>query len=85
MTLEIFFNSTDLLVIHCSTGEQSMTLLKAFDNYGKKWNSGRKYNHITNWENYKDKTCYTNSGQYYFLDYYKEKEVKIIPFSEVIL
>lgn len=84
ITLEQFFGSEVPLAIHCDTKEEAKTLLKAFDDYGKKWWNDDSYMEINNWEVYNNETCYTNKGCYADVDCY-EGWIKIYEFEDVIL
>ncbi|MCP5006662.1 MAG: hypothetical protein GY941_22375 [Planctomycetes bacterium] len=46
------------LVVNCTTEEQAKTLLKWAHSKGKKWGSGGSYLNSTNWEEYRQHTCY---------------------------
>lgn len=85
ITLTDFWNSKAELAIHCKTEEQADTLLQAFDRLGKKWSSGSSYLKDNNWGEYKEETCYTNSGSYSPYDYYRTYNYTIYEFDDVDL
>lgn len=63
ITLKQFFESKDILAIHCRTEEQAKKLLDAFNKMGKKWASGNSYDKdATNWNFAKENMCYFNTG-----------------------
>lgn len=63
ITLKQFFESKDILAIHCSTEEQAKKLLDAFNKMGKKWANGDLYDKgFLNWDFCKQNTCYFNNG-----------------------
>lgn len=64
ITLKEFFESDEILVIHCDTEENANTLLEAFDKLGEKWFGGKSYLEDNYWRSYKEETCYTNDGVY---------------------
>lgn len=83
ITLEEFFESDELLAIHCKTEEEANTLLRAFDELGKKWSGGTSYLEGNCWQHYKEGTCYTNYGMYANKEYYLDKYYQIYEFENV--
>lgn len=85
ITLKEFFNSDRSLAIHCDTEEKANILLKAFDKMGKKWNSSTLYTKESNYEWYKEETCYYNDGTYCKKDWCLTMGAKVYEFEEVKL
>lgn len=86
ITLTQFFDAKkDTLVIHCDTEEKANKLLKAFDKLGKTWRDGDSYLSCNEYNDYKDKTCYSNDGGYVFYDWCNDNGYTIYEFNEVDL
>lgn len=83
ITLEEFWNSKELLAIHCKTEEQAIKLLEVFDKLGKKWLCGNSYLESNYWEANKEDNCYNNTNQYEDIRWYKHKKYKIYEFDDV--
>lgn len=49
---------TERIAIHTPTEEQAKELLKALDERGYVWQSGKKLTDITYYKGYKENTCY---------------------------
>lgn len=85
ITLSEFFESSEILVIHCNTEEKAKQLLEAFDRLGKEWNNGESYLEVTNWSMAEKETCYDNKGLYSSYKIYKENDFNIYEFENVDL
>lgn len=85
ITLSDFFNSKEILVIHCDTEEKAKQLLEAFYRLGKEWNNGESYLEVTNWSMAEKETCYDNKGFYSSYKIYKENDFDIYEFENVDL
>ncbi|MBQ7307136.1 MAG: hypothetical protein IJW82_01245 [Clostridia bacterium] len=87
ITLNKFFENKNKrdMAIYCNTEMKAKILLNAFDKVGQKWSSGKSYTLYINWEDYKDKTCYTNDNYFTDFDDVKEHNYKIYEFEEVDL
>lgn len=86
ITLTEFFNATrESLVIHCDTEEKANKLLKAFDKMDKTWCDDGSYLSSNEYDDYKDKTCYSNDGGYGEYSFFKNRLYKIYEFDEVDL
>ncbi len=81
ITVDEFWASKDILVIHTPTPEQAETLCKVFDKMGKKWYGGNSYLDENYWYRYDNRTCYGNKG---FYGNYTEY-AKVYEFDEVDL
>lgn len=84
ITLKEFFDSKKKLAINCNTEEKANKLLKEFDKLGKTWRSGDSYLGNTYFDAYKDKTCYSNIGEYCEIEFYKRHKIKIYSFEDII-
>lgn len=85
ITLSDFFNSKEIVVIHCNTEEKAKQLLEAFNRLGKEWNNGESYLEVTNWSMAEKETCYDNKGLYSSYKIYKENDFDIYEFENVDL
>lgn len=86
ITLTQFFDAKKgTLVIHCDTEEKANKLLKAFDRLGKTWCNGESYLYSNEYDDYKNKTCYSNDCGYTHYEFYKDHLCTIYEFEEVDL
>lgn len=85
ITLSDFFNSKEIVVIHCDTEEKAKQLLEAFYRLGKEWSNGESYLEVTNWSMAEKETCYDNKGLYSSYKIYKENDFDIYEFENVDL
>ena len=53
------------IVVHTPTKAQAIALLEALDEAGYEWCDGEKLTAQTNYEDYKENTCYVFSRDYY--------------------
>ena len=84
ITLKQFWKSKEKLAIHCDTEEKAIKLLKVFDKMGKKWSDGSRYISDDCWDAmYKKDTCYSNTGGYCRIDWYKKHGWKVYEFEDV--
>jgi len=84
ITLKEFFDSEEMLAIHCHTEEKANKLLKEFDKLGEVWRDGDKYIEINHYDTYYNSTCYDNQGDFCSLDYYLNHNYKIYEFDDII-
>ncbi len=88
ITIKEFWNSEEKLAIHCDTEEKANELCKALDKNGMSWLRGLgsdRYTDYNPWYIYQEKTCYSNTGGYGYVNFYIEKGVKIYEFEDVDL
>lgn len=85
ITLADFWYASEPLAIHCDTEEKAKQLLKAFDNFGESWLSGKSYLKHNFWNNYKEKMCYSNYNTFDNYQNYKNSNRKIYEFEDIIL
>ena len=72
--------------IHCDTEDKANKLMKALDNEGYKWKCGSKYTFCNYFFDYGKETCYTPyEGMYDNTSFYKEHNIKIVWFDDVVL
>ena len=64
LTLQEFFESRKMLVIHVSSEEEAKALCEAMDRMGKSWKGGKSCVEDTKYERFKEETCYTNTMQF---------------------
>lgn len=82
---EVLSMNPHFTAIHCDTEEKANKLLNAFDKLGKKWCGGGSYISYNNYENYKDRTCYSNNGGYSSYEWHEKNDYIIYEFDEVDL
>ncbi|MCK9577264.1 MAG: hypothetical protein M0R51_15270 [Clostridia bacterium] len=85
MTIEEFFASKEKLVVHPGSEANAKALCNAFDKKGQTWCNGERYIKDNKYDDYGDKTCYNNNGEYGDISYYKSHSYKIIEFDDVDL
>jgi len=72
------------VVIFCKFQHEAISLCNWLYEIGEKWCNNTPYIY-TNWERYKENTCYSPStGSFSTLEYYKDKCIKIIPFENIL-
>lgn len=76
---EIF---TDKTAIHCPTEKEANEFLALLKSAGYKWGSGNELIFDTNWDDYKDETCYTNRVYYAEIDFYTMRGHNIIKYKK---
>lgn len=80
---EDFKDENNKIAVHCKTEEEAKDFCKQMHEHGMKWNTGRTYLECTNYNVFKTKTCYSNSGCYRNKGYYIEKnDYKILEWSD---
>lgn len=83
ITLSEFFESSEILVIHCNTEEKAKQLLEAFDRLGKEWCDGSRYIGNTCWDYAKENICYSNRHGYCDINWFKKHGWKVYEFEDV--
>ncbi len=85
ITLQQFWDSEKELAIHVRNEEEANKLCKAFYKLGKKWSNGASYLN-TDYNEYKEDTCYDNKGKYGEIEKsYLEDNIRVYEFDEVNL
>ena len=78
---------SEKIAIHTPMKAQAITLLKALDERGYEWSSGDKLTTETNYEDYKENTCYAlepnNRICYGSFAWYQKYGYTIIEFSDI--
>lgn len=85
ITLNEFWNDSELCAIHCKTKKEAIKLLTAFDKMGKKWCNNESYLEKNEWGAYKKETCYSNEGLYCHKVFYLDMNYKVYEFEDVEL
>ena len=69
--------------MHCKTKEEAEDFCKYLDSIGRKWSSGHSYAELTEWNDYKEKTCYSfNYGYYAPISHFIVYNYKILEWSD---
>ena len=81
------------IVVHTPMKAQAITLLKALDAAGYEWCDGEKLTAQTNYDDYKENTCYDFSPDYYgdihkgvfynSLEFQQEMGYTIVEFQDI--
>ena len=59
-----FKNKYNKIAVHCKTEEEAKDFCKRMHEHGMKWCTGKSYMGKTNYEEYKEGTCYVGSGMF---------------------
>lgn len=79
-----WLNRENRIAIHCETIAEAMALMKALAEAGCKWSSGTEYNPArTLWNEYHERTCYSNRGEYCSTEYYENNGYTVWEMSEM--
>lgn len=76
-----FKNKDNKIAVHCKTEEEAIDFCKQMHGHGMRWNSGRSYLEKTNYEEYREKTCYA-AGNYATYQCCKVGGYKILEWSD---
>ena len=77
-----FKNKYNKIAVHCKTEEEAKDLCKRMHEHGMKWCTGKSYMGKTNYEEYKEGTCYVGSGMFASYWYYDSEGYKILEWSD---
>lgn len=81
-----FMDKNNKIAVHCKTEEEAIDFCRQMDAHGMRWNSNRSYIDINYYNTYKEKTCYSNQGEYRRIDGdYKENNYKILEWSNYMI
>ena len=83
ITLDEFFASSDKLAIHCDEEWKAIALTKCFAKMGRVWSNSESYAGNTKYQDYGDKTCYTNRGTRYKFGSDVIDNIEAFDFSDV--
>lgn len=82
---EEFMDKTNKIAVHCKTEEEAIDFCRQMDTHGMEWCSGESYLKNNNWNYYREKTCYSNKGEYTEKDWYEEHVYKILEWSNYMI
>lgn len=77
-----FKNKDNKNVVHCKTEEEAKDFCKRMHEHGMKWRDGESYLECTEYGKHLSETCYTGYGEFASYDFYKEREYKILEWSD---
>lgn len=77
-----FKNKDNKNVVHCKTEEEAKDFCKRMHEHGMKWRDGESYLECTEYGKHLSETCYTGYGEFESYDFYKEREYKILEWSD---
>ena len=77
-----FKNKDNKIAVHCKTEEEAKDFCKRMHEHGMKWRDGGSYLECTEYGKYLSETCYTGYGEFASYDFYKEREYKILEWSD---
>ena len=70
------------IAVRCKTKEEAKDFCLRMHEQGLKWCSGRSYLRRNCWDEYKEKTCYSNRGEFSPIDYYKHDGYTVFEYSD---
>lgn len=82
---EEFMDKNNKIAVHCKTEEEANDFCRNMVEHGMRWHSRySRYSYIekTEWDSYKEETCYTNTGYFAYKNFCKEKGYKILKWSD---
>lgn len=72
-------------VIWCSTEELANQVLEIADKLGYRWSTEKSFIGYSNWDSYKEETCYfISEGKFAFRNFYMRYNYNIIPAEEFV-
>ena len=77
-----FKNKDNKIAVHCKTEEEAKDFCKRMHEHGMKWRDGESYLECTEYGKHLSETCYTGYGELASYDFYKEREYKILEWSD---
>lgn len=77
-----FKNKDNKIAVHCKTEEEAKDFCKRMHEHGMKWRDGDSYLECTEYGKHLSETCYTGHGEFASYDFYKEREYKILEWSD---
>lgn len=83
MTLKEFFESKEKLVIHLPTKEMANKFCERANELGYTWSDKTSYTKYSNYNIYKEETCYSNAYSYSEIDFYKKHDYTILNFNDI--
>ena len=73
---------TEKIAVHCKTKEEAKDFCREMHDYGMKWNNGDTYLEYTNYNEFKEKTCYSGIGCFCDYEHYKIEKYEILEWSD---
>lgn len=77
-----FKDADNKIAVHCKTEEEAKDFCKRMHEHGMKWRDGGSYLECTEYGKHLSETCYTGYGEFTSYDFYKEREYKILEWSD---
>ncbi len=73
---------TEKIAVHCKTKEEAKDFCREMHDYGMKWSNGDTYLEYTNYNEFKEKTCYSGIGCFCDYEHYKIEKYEILEWSD---
>ncbi len=70
------------IAVHCKNEEEAKDFCRKMHEQGMKWSTGGSYAIITNYDNYRENTCYSAKGVFGRRDFYESEGYKILDWSD---
>lgn len=77
-----FKNKDNKIAVHCKTEEEAKDFCKRMHEHGMKWRDGESYLECTEYGKHLSETCYTGYGEFASYGFCKEREYKILEWSD---
>lgn len=82
---EEFMDRNNKIAVHCKTKEEAIDFCKQMHKHGMKWQTGKSYINNDEWYYYKEKTCYSNKGEFTSKVLYEDCGYKILEWSDYMI
>ncbi len=79
---ELFKDKSNKIAVHCKTEEEAKDFCRQMHEHGMEWLSGNSYLEYTNFDVYKEETCYGGRGKYYNRKWYENRKYKILEYAD---
>lgn len=83
MTLKEFFDSTEMMCIHCPEEWMAKEFCSKSHELGKTFLGGESYKEVTYWERRKEEMSYTNGYQYGAVSFNRGTGYKVLSFYDI--
>lgn len=77
-----FKNKENRIAVHCKTEEEAKDFCRKMHEHGMEWGSGISYLELTNYETYRERTCYYGDGEFSGYDFPERYNYKILEWSD---
>lgn len=77
-----FKDADNKIAVHCKTEEEAKDFCKRMHEHGMKWRDGESYLECTEYGKHLSETCYTGYGEFASYGFCKEREYKILEWSD---